>query len=120
MQAFKQKYLFLSAQSYSIDQVEGKEPLTGVSVRYLPTDNLSPLVDQQALERGQTKKGVNHVKVSLPLAMLPKLQVLPGLYEATLEMSVAQEKQQVRITDIEFMSAVTLTPTSDIPHKKAS
>ena len=120
MQAFKQKYLFLSAQSYSIDQGEGKDSLTGVSVRYLPTDNLSPVVDQLALERGQTKKGINHVKVSLPLTMLPKLQVLPGLYEATLEMSVAQEKQQVRIVDIELVSAVALSLTANLTDKKAS
>ena len=110
MQPFKQQYLFLSAQSYRMTDETTGEIREGISLSYIPDNDLSPSEDTEALSRGQLSRGKKVAKLSLPIDKLPKLNAFPALYDVTLEFSVVANKQQVRPKDIDFVSTVTLAP----------
>ena len=117
MKSFKQTYLLLSAQSYRIVGDNG-EVNEGVSLSYIPDDNLNPISDEQALSRGQVSLGHKTVKVALLIESVPKLKSFPGLYDVTLEFSVVAQKQQIRVKDIDFVSEVQLVKAQDKPQDK--
>ena len=108
MQPFKQQYLFLSAQSYRMTDENTGEIREGISLSYVPDNNLSPYEDPEPASRGQVARGKKVAKLSLPIGKLEKLNAFPGLYDVTLEFSVVANKQQVRPKDIDFVSAVEL------------
>lgn len=109
MQAFKQTYLCLYARTYQItDEKTGEVTNEGISIKYVPDNDLSPRQDEQAAARGQDVRGVNTAKLTLPLKELPKLGIFPALYEFDLEMAVVADKLQVRAKSIEFVSPVKL------------
>ncbi|MCL2198879.1 MAG: hypothetical protein FWB80_08150 [Defluviitaleaceae bacterium] len=112
MQTFKQPYLCLSAQTYRIDQEEnGKktgEFVEGITIRYVPTDNLAPQEDAQAYERGQVSRGVKAAKMTLPIAAKNQLGLFPAIYNVEMEMAVVGDKLQVKGKAIEFLHEVSL------------
>jgi len=111
MQNFKQTFLFLSAQSYRIVNESTNEVTNeGISLRYLTTDNLDPVVDEDAIKRGtKIAGGQKVVKVALPIDKLPKCKEFPALYDATLKFSVVGDKQMLQVTDIDYVGQVRLT-----------
>jgi hypothetical protein len=111
MQAFKQKYLVLSAQTYKIEDEKTKQVNEGVSIRYIPDDNLDPVKDERNANKGEYMYGKKVAKTSLPPGHIEKLQYLPGLYEVTLEMIIVADKQQIRVKDMELISTVRLEIT---------
>jgi hypothetical protein len=109
MQAFKQQYLVLSAQTYRIEDEKTKQVNEGVSIRYIPDDNLDPTKDERQSANGNYLFGKKVAKASLPVGYIEKFQYLPGLYDVTLEMTIVADKQQIRVKDMELISTVKLT-----------
>jgi len=108
----KQAMLILSAQSYQIkDEKTNEISAQGISVQYIPTDNLDPVYDMEAADRGTLSKGSKVAKVSLPYSMYAKISSLPfpGMYDASLKMSVVGGKMQLQITDIDYIGNVKLS-----------
>jgi hypothetical protein len=113
MQTFKQAYLFLSAQTYKIEQEDasGKktgEVIEGITLRYIPDNELTPREDAQAYERGQISRGIKAAKLNLPMAAITQLKEFPAIYNVEMEMAVVADKLQARAKSIEFSHAVTL------------
>lgn len=112
MQTFKQRYLCLSAQTYRIEPEENGqktgEIIEGITIRYIPSDDLTPCEDEQAVARGQVARGIKAAKLSLPMSAVIQLNVFPALYDMELEMAVVADKLQVRAKGIEFVGAVKI------------
>ena len=119
MKGFKQTYLFLSAQQYRIIDENTGSINEGISLWYLPDEQLEPEQDDLAASRGEIVRGKKVGKVALPLELAPKLGVFPALYEVTLEMVMVAQKQQVRVRDIDFISTVDVVK-KDKQQAKAS
>ena len=119
MQPFKQTYLILSAQSYRMVDEENGSVNEGISLWYLPTDNLTPTEDEQAASRGDIVRGIKVAKMSLPPDKASKMNVFPALYDVTLEMVTVAQKLQVKARDIDFVSAVTMEKAKQSQQKPA-
>jgi len=109
MNEIKQNYLCLSAQQYRVVDENTGDVNEGISVWYLPSDNLNPATDLEAKERGQVVKGIKAGKMALPLEMASKLKDLPAMYEVTMEMRMVAQRAQVRPVDLDFLSHVKLS-----------
>ena len=109
MQPFKQDYLILSAQTYRMVDENTGVVNEGISVWYLPTDNLQPVEDEQSKVRGDLFRGVKVAKLALPLSLLSKIGSVPGLYSVTMEMVSVQQKLQVRARDLDLVGSVKLS-----------
>jgi hypothetical protein len=114
MQTFKQTYLCLSAQTYRIEQEDKNgnktgEIIEGITIRYIPTSDLTPQEDLQAADRGQISRGIKAAKMNLPIEKASQLNIFPALYEVEIEMTVVQDKLQARAKNIVFASEVKLT-----------
>jgi hypothetical protein len=113
MQAFKQAYLCLSAQTYRIEQEDATgrktgEIIEGITVRYVPDNELTPREDTQAYERGQIFRGIKAAKLNLPITAKDQLNQFPAIYNVELEMSVVGDKLMPKVKSIEFMHTVKL------------
>ena len=108
MKPFKQQYLILSAQSYRIVDESTGAVNEGISLWYIPDDNLDPVEDEMAVARGDIVRGLKVAKMALPMKLASKMGSFPGLYDVTLEMVTVQQKQQVRPRDIDFIGTVKL------------
>ena len=107
MQTFKQAYLCLSAQTYRMETENG-EVLEGITIRYIPDNDLTPREDAQAYERGQVSRGIKAAKMTLPITAKSQLNQFPAIYNMEMEMAVVQDKLQVRAKSIEFAHTVKL------------
>ena len=110
MQAFKQQYLILSAQQYRMVDEDTGVVNEGISLWYIPSDNLEPTADEAATGRGDIVRGIKVAKASLPLSLKPKMSYFPALYDVTLEMATVAQKLQVKVKDIDFVTTVKLAP----------
>lgn len=110
MQAIKQTYLLLSANEYRIQDEQTGSINEGVSIQYIPDDNLDPVIE--TAQDGQYVRGKKVAKMSLPLSVLFKLGSFPGLYDVKLEMRVVSAKTQLRAIDLDFVSEVKLQAVS--------
>ena len=111
MNGLQQECLVLSASTYSVKDEKTGETNSGLTIFYLPTDNLSPVEDEQALERGEMSRGLQPAKVSLPLKMKDKVFSVPGLYGLTLRMVTRQLRTQIQPVDIQFICDVDMRRT---------
>jgi len=80
----------------------------GITIRYIPDDDLGPEEDAMAKSRGQLVRGKTLAKLSVPVDYVSKLKHLPGMYEVDLRMVVVQESQQMRISDFRYVGDVKL------------
>lgn len=108
MNGMKQTCLVLSASTYKITDDKGEITNTGMTVFYLPTDNLNPIEDAQAAEQGRMVKGLQPAKVNLPTTLAAKIIAAPAMYNLTLQMTVSQLKTQIKPVDIEYLGAVQM------------
>ena len=108
MQAFKQQYLVLSAQTYRIEDEKTGRINEGISIRYITDNSLTQVKDETRSDSGNILLGRKVAKTSMPLDAIHKLKQLPCLYDVTLEMSIVADKQQIRVKDMEFISTVEL------------
>lgn len=117
----KQAMLILSVQSYQIrDEKTNEVTAQGISVQYIPADNLEPTEDLTAADRGTLSKGSKVAKVSLPYSMYEKLSRLPfpAMYDASLKMNVVSGKMQLQITDIDLIGPVHALVDETYPSDK--
>jgi len=113
MQTIKQAYLCLSAQTYRIEQEDKKgektgEIVEGITIRYIPSNDLAPQEDATAYERGQVSRGIKAAKMTLPITAKNQLGIFPAIYNVEMEMAVVGDKLQVRAKAIEFSHEVSL------------
>jgi len=116
MQNFKQRYIMLFASPYSIQNENGTRN-EGVSAYFIMDDNLSPKLDKEAAERGQTIHGTKPVKMNMPYSTSSKIKAAPALYEVTLKMVVSRktdvrgnstEIPTMQVVDIEFVNTIEM------------
>jgi hypothetical protein len=108
MNGMKQTCLVLSASTYEMtDEKTGKQS-SGLTVFYLPTDNLAPQADELAKSRGQMGHGIQPSKVTLPIEKKTKIVNAPALYELTFQMVTRQLKTQVQPVDIDYIAEAEL------------
>ena len=80
------KCILLYAMPYSIEEENGSKN-EGISVYYLPLDDLKPTVDPV---RGS--KGVAPCKQSVPITVASQLVSLPGIYDVTFTLRTLNNK----------------------------
>jgi len=87
-------------------ETESGEILEGITIRYIPDNDLAPREDEQAASRGQVSRGIKAAKMSLPITAREQLNQFPGIYEMEMEMAVVADKLQVRAKNISFLHTV--------------
>ena len=108
MQKFKQQYLILSADTYAMEDEKTGVINKGISIWYIPDNDLSPSTDESASSRGQSSMGIRPVKASFPLDLVHKIKIVPAIYDVTLKMVSVMQKQQIKPVDLEYVSSVKL------------
>ena len=105
MQAFKQQYLILYAMPYRIEDKETGQINEGISIEYIPRNNLDPSTDE-----GRNVRGYRTAKGNLPISCQTKIGPFPALYDVTLEMvSNADRKMEIRPKDVDLVATVNLS-----------
>jgi|GEM_PF-515210 hypothetical protein len=94
------KCIILSANAYSMkDEVTGKVN-SGVSVFYLPTNSLLPVVDENGL------LGVVPCKDSVDLSMSGEFTQVPGIYEVEMGVKAIKGRAMMKIVSAKFVSTI--------------
>jgi len=112
MNGMKQTCLVLSASTYKITDEKTGETNEGLTVFYLPTDNLEPQVDELATSRGQLGYGIQPSKVTFPIDKKIKIVNAPAFYDLTFQMVTRQLKTQIQPVDLEYVSKVEIGPVT--------
>ena len=94
------KGIVLHANPWSLEDERTGQRREGVSLEYVMTDNLKPLVNEDG------SLGYRHVKESIAISKLSKVEKVPGIYEFTYGFSVSKGKPVMKLQDIEFVSEV--------------
>jgi len=103
---FKQTALVTAVSPYNFTSDDRRE-MTGVTVEYLLTEDLSPVEDGE-------KKGTSFNKDSVPYEKKGNFKSVPGLYELQFTMQATRGgKPQLKIFDAIFVSAVKLELLSE-------
>jgi hypothetical protein len=76
---------------------------SGLSVFYLPTEDLKAQDDPAARERGEISLGTQPSKVSLPYEAKAKVTMAPAYYDISFKMVTRQLKTQVTPYDLELV-----------------
>lgn len=98
----KQNIILTFAKGYRMENDAKTGYNEGVSIHYLLTDNLSPVV-------GTDERGIRFSKSSIALEKGKQIINVPGLYEADFEMkSDSQGKIQLKLSDLKYISDITL------------
>jgi hypothetical protein len=98
---FKQTALVTAVSPYSFKSDEGRM-MEGVTVEYLLTEDLAPVVDGD-------KKGTSFNKDSVGYEKRDNFMAVPGLYELQFTMQATRGgKPQLKVFDVSFVSAVKL------------
>lgn len=101
---FTQNVMLLSARRYNLKDDDGKT-VSGTSIQYYPDNNLFPHVNSSADEY----LGQKVIDDSVSYEMFKELGNVPGIYEASLEMSSAknargQSKAQLKVMGLKYIS----------------
>ncbi|WP_313345688.1 hypothetical protein [Sedimentibacter sp.] len=101
----KQNVIVTFVKGYRMENDSKTGYNEGISIHYLLTDNLSPVV-------GNDERGIRFSKSSISLEKGKQIIKVPGLYEADFEMkSDAQGKILLKLKDLAYLSEVqTLYP----------
>ena len=99
----KQKCILLYAMPYSIDEENGAKN-EGISLSYLPLDDLKPQADPV---RGS--KGVAPCKQSVPVSFASQLVSLPGIYDVNFALRTVQNKPTLVPLDFSFVGDVVVS-----------
>ena len=104
----KQSFILLKSAPYRIVDEKTGEVNEGISLRYIPVENLNPVVDSSNADL----KGVGTAKASLPTSFLNKIKQVPALYSFDMSMNVgADGKPVMKVNDVEFLSILTVSAT---------
>ena len=73
---------------------------SGVSLEYLLTSDLRPVVNQDG------SKGYRHIKESVPVEMFSRVKSVPAVYKVNFAMSVSKGKPSMKISDLEYVGEI--------------
>lgn len=97
----KQRCILLFVNPYRIEDEKTGEVLSGLSVTYLGTDDLSPAEDG-------AKKGIPTLKQTFPLELQDSLQAVPGYYDIEFGLRPVGGKPTVVPIGLHFVAPVEL------------
>lgn len=96
------KIMLMFASQYDMPAANGNNALRGVSVEYYYWGEHGEELERQFCDSLKTSVGVKRCKGSIPYDSLQKIGYVPGVYEASFEMSVNKDgKPVMNIMDIE-------------------
>lgn len=98
----KQRCILLYAVSYNIQ--DGNDFNSGVSLWYLPSDDLSPVIDES-----RDSKGIAPCKSSADISVINSIRNVPGVYDVTFSMRTIANKPTLVPVGVEYVSDITLT-----------
>jgi len=103
MADMQKKIILLNAKGYNMkDEVTGKVN-TGISIRYLLTDNLSPVY------ASSDEKGVGVAKVAVQTDEGKNIKSVPGIYNGGFSMKPKADGSVVfKLETLEFLSELEL------------
>ena len=97
--------IILYAMPYSIADEKTGEINEGISTTYLPTDDLSPEIDDD-----NNALGVMTCKQTLKTDWLPKLVAVPGIYDIEFKTKSVKGKPVSVPVEVTFVSEVSAVP----------
>ncbi len=104
----KSNCILLKSSPYRIVDDKTGEVNEGVSLRYIPFENLNPVQD----ELNPDNKGTETVKVSVPYSQLKNIKEVPALYSFTFKMTVDKDRKQVvKPVALEFLHTLSVSPS---------
>lgn len=99
----KQPIIILSANPYKITQENGSVN-EGVSVTYLATDNLNPILNDNG------SYGYKSAKGSLPGNKINQIISAPALYDADLQITIDKDgRPMIKLEHVDFVSELSIT-----------
>ena len=109
---FKQRALVTAINPYNF-MTDDKREMSGVSLEFLLTDNLTQCSEG-------TSKGIKFVKDSLPYDKQYQFGPVPAMYQLSFAMRPGRGgKPQLKVVDAELVSEVILELKNDNKEKKA-
>jgi len=100
----------LSVSAYSFTDEATKRLNEGITVRYIITEDLSPIEDSE-----KRIKGYKPAKATMPISDYGKFTVVPAYYEATLDVSVdAAGAARVNPKEFTFKNSLTQNTNSKL------
>jgi len=102
----KAQFLMLSAQEFSMEDEKTKKVNEGISVQYIPTDNLDPTGNEST--NGGFAVGKKVAKSVISKDKRYKIVNMPGMYEVTLEMATVSNKVVMQMKDLDYKGPVEL------------
>ena len=100
--AMKSKVIVLYARPWSMP-IEGTNQIrSGVSVHYLMTDTLAPVLVPEGEDPEEF--GYQPCKQSISVDQAKALKVVPGLYDADFEIRASKGQNIMALSDLEFIS----------------
>lgn len=100
----KQKIILLSANSYSIKDENTNRVNEGVSLTFLLTDSLKPVLNDNG------SYGIKSAKCSVPSAFINSIVAAPGMYEADMNYSVdSNGRPTLKIGGLEHLGEIDVS-----------
>ena len=103
----KQRCILLYAMPYSIEEENGAKN-EGISLSYLPLDDLKPQADP---DRGS--KGVAPCKQSVSVDFATQLVSLPGIYDVNFALRTVQSKPTLVPLSFGYVGEVVVSPADN-------
>lgn len=105
MADMQKKIILLNAKGYNMkDEVTGKVN-TGISIRYLLTDSLSPVY------ASSDEKGIGVAKVAVPTEEGKNIKSVPGVYDGGFSMKPKADGSVVfKLETLEFLNELEFKP----------
>ena len=95
----KQRGILLYAESFNSKGQDG-QPIQGVSLRYIMSDNLTPRSDTDS------SRGIKPLKSWMPLNIMKSIVEAPGIYEFSYGMTVKGDKPALDIIGLKYISPI--------------
>ena len=109
---FKNRGILLYVNPYRIVNEKSGEVSEGVSLRYIPAEDLKPVES----EEGRQDRGYKLIQDNIPISKYPKIKGVPGMYDFTLKMKAIENSDkktigQLKLIDIDYIGDVVIAAT---------
>jgi hypothetical protein len=94
------KCIILSANAYSMTDESSSKIISGVSIYYLPTSSLLPVVDDNGL------LGLVPCKDNVELSMSGAFTQVPGIYDVEMGVKAIKGRAMMKIVSAKFVSTI--------------
>ena len=111
----KEEYMILSALEYQITDEDTGEINEGISIWCLPQTDLEPFEDTFNSRAGfMNPKGYKPMKINIPREKRDIFISVPGIYEVSYTMTVANNRPTPRIMDMKFKREIKIKEEPEI------